>query len=276
MKTSLLSERSTLFLKSAVALVAALFTSSCEKVIHLDLNEAEKKYVIEANVTDQPGTAELLLSQTKNFDDNNDIIGVSGALVTVKEEGGPLTTFTETSPGHYEAPNLVGSTGKTYDLSVTIGTSVFTATSTMPVRVNLDTIYTTDELLVSETHKIVNVEYQDPPGRGNSYRFIQYVNGLKEKQIFAQNDDYTDGRLNISKLFYLPNGDSTKIKSGDSVRIDMLCIDPRVYKYWFSLSSNTNGDNNQVTPANPVTNIEGGALGYFSAHTLQTRMMKVP
>lgn len=277
MKTDLFSAQSSWFLRSALA-ISAFFISSCEKVIHLDLNEAEKKYVIEATVTDQPGTAAVLLSQTKNFDDNNNFVGVSGALITVKEEGGSLTTFTEASPGHYEAPGFTGNIGKTYDLNVSIAGSVFTATSTIPEKINLDTIYTTNELIFTDTRKIVNVEFQDPPGRGNNYRFIQYVNGLKEKQIFVQNDDYTDGRLNINKLFYFADNDSdsTIIKSGDTVKIEMLCIDPNVYKYWFSLSRNTNGDNNQVTPANPVTNIQGGALGYFSAHTLQTRTMKIP
>ena len=268
---------SSLFAKVIIAL-CALSLSSCEKVIHFDLNTAEKKYVIEATVTDQPGTAQVLLSQTKNFDDNNQFVGISGAVITVKEEGGLLTTFTETSPGHYYAPSLVGSSGKSYDLNVSVAGNVFTATSTMPAKVNLDSIYTTDELIFTDTRKIVNVVFQDPPGRGNNYRFIQYVNNLKEKQLFIQNDDYTDGRLNIAKLYYFAddNSDSTIIHPGDSLRVDMLCIDPNVYEYWYSLARNTNGDNNNVTPANPVSNIQGGALGYFSAHTLQTRRMKVP
>ena len=265
------------FARVIIALFA-LFLSSCEKVIHLDLNTAEKKYVIEATVTDQPGTAQVLLSQTKNFDNNNQFVGVSGAVITVREEGGLLTTFTETSPGHYEAPSLTGSSGKSYDLRVTVAGNVFTATSTMPAKVNLDSIYTTDELIFTDTRKIANVVFQDPPGRGNNYRFIQYLNNLKEKQLFVENDDYTDGRLNITKLYYFADdkSDSTIIKSGDSLRVDMLCIDPKVYEYWYSLERNTNGDNNNTTPANPVTNIQGGALGYFSAHTLQTRKMKVP
>ena len=269
--------RSSSFLKLIIAFFTVLI-SSCEKVIHLDLNTAEKKYVIEATVTDQPGTAEVLLSQTKNFDDNNQFIGVSGAVITVKEEGGLLTTFTEISPGRYEAPGLAGTSGKSYDLSINVAVNAFTATSTMPARVNLDSVYTSDELIFTDTRKIVNVVFQDPAGRGNNYRFIQYVNNLKEKQLFIQNDDYTDGRLNITKLYYFADdkSDSTIIKSGDSLRVDMLCIDPNVYKYWYSRARNTNGDNNNVTPANPVSNIQGGALGYFSAHTLQTRRMKVP
>ena len=278
MKTNFSFNRSLSQVARVIIVLAALFLSSCEKVIHLDLNTAEKKYVIEAMVTDQPGTAQVLLSQTKNFDDNNQFVGVSGAVITVKEEGGLLTTFTETSPGHYEAPGLVGSSGKSYDLNVTVAGNVFTATSTMPAKVNLDSIYTTDELIFTDTRKIVNAVFQDPPGRGNNYRFIQYVNNLKEKALFIENDDYTDGRLNITKLYYFADdkSDSTIIKSGDSLRLDMLCIDPNVYQYWYSLARNTNGDNNNVTPANPVSNLQGGALGYFSAHTLQTKSMKVP
>jgi hypothetical protein len=277
MKTYFAHTRSSWFLKLTIAFFTVL-VSSCEKVIHLDLNEAEKKYVIEATVTDQPGSAQVLLSQTKNFDDNNQFVGVSGALITVKEEGGSLTTFTEISPGRYEAPSLAGISGKSYDLNVNVAGNVFTATSTMPAKVNLDSIYTTDEPIFTDTRKIINVVFQDPPGRGNNYRFIQYVNGLKEKQLFVENDDYTDGRLNITKLYYFADdkSDSTIIKSGDSLRADMLCIDPNVYEYWYSLERNTNGDNNNTTPANPVTNIHGGALGYFSAHTLQTRRMMVP
>jgi uncharacterized protein DUF4249 len=277
MKIKFEFDRSSSYLTRVIIAFGALFVSSCEKVIHLDLNTADKKYVIEATVTDQPATAQVLLSQTKNFDDNNQFVGVSGAVVTVKEEGGLLTTFTEMSPGHYEAPGFTGTTGKSYDLNVTVAGNVFTATSTMPPKVNLDSIYTTDEPIFTDTRKIANVVFQDPPGRGNNYRFIQYVNKLKEKQLFVENDDYTDGRLNITKLYYFADdkSDSTIIHSGDSLRVDMMCIDPNVYEYWYSLERNTNGDNNNTTPANPVTNIQGGALGYFSAHTLQTKRMKV-
>src|SRR5215470_1146729 len=102
--------------KSIIGVVVVVLSSSCQKVIHVNLNDAEKKYVIEATVTDQPGSAEVLLSQTKNFEDDNNFVGISGALVTITEEGGSTATFTEISPGHYEAANLVGSSGKTYDL----------------------------------------------------------------------------------------------------------------------------------------------------------------
>ncbi|MDP4265708.1 MAG: DUF4249 domain-containing protein [Bacteroidota bacterium] len=258
-------------------IVSMAVFSSCQKVIHIDLNSAEKKYVIEAIITDQPGTAQVLITQTKNFEEDNNFPGISGAIVTISENGGNPVTLTESSPGKYEATTLTGTSGKTYSLSVSAGGKTFTAVSTMPQKVNLDTIFVTDELLFTDTRKIVNTVYHDPPGRGNNYRFIQYINNKKGNQIIINNDDYTDGRTVYNKLFYFPDdNDSDKIKSGDTVRIDMLCIDANIYKYWFSLDRSSTGGSGQATPSNPVSNLQGGALGYFSAHTLQTKTMLVP
>jgi hypothetical protein len=80
-------------------------------------------------------------------------------------------------------------------------------------------------------------------------------------------------------LRYTKNDDDepdNSIKIGDLVQIDMQCIDSAIYKYWYSLNrSATGGGQNSATPANPVTNMTGGALGYFSAHTLESRTLVV-
>lgn len=251
---------------------------ACEKVINVNLNDAEKKYVVEGVVTNRPGTCMVLLSQTKNFDENNDFAGVSGALVQITEEGGPTTLLTETAAGRYEAPALAGTSGKTYHLSVALNGQSFTATSTMPQPVKMDTIFVTDETIIKKTRKMVNVQFKDPPETGNNYRFIQYVNGVKEQNIFIRNDEYFNGNVVTNKLRY-PGDDDNKIESGDQVTVDMLCIDQAVYKYWYSLDRSATGGNRgggAATPANPVTNIQGGALGYFSAHTLQTKSIVAP
>jgi len=234
--------------------------------------------VIEGVITDQSGLTKVLISQTKNFDEDNSFEGVAGAVVTLREEGGPQVTLTETTTGTYVDPTYRGRTGRKYFLNVRVAGQEFTAEARMPQRVELDSIFVTDEFLFSESRKILNTVYRDPAGRGNSYRFIQYVNDHKVEQIFIQNDEYTDGRKVESKLYYFTDDDDdeSNVKSGDNIRIDMLCIDPVVYKYWFSLFRSATGNSGQATPANPVSNIQGGALGYFSAHTTQTRTLVVP
>lgn len=268
--------RSVQYATITAAVLIVCMLSSCEKVIDLDLSGVEKKYVVEAYITDQAGTAKVMVSKTSNFDDNNNFPGISDAIVTITETGGATTTLIEGNTGVYEAPALTGTSGKTYTLTVKTGTETFTAVSTMPQKINLDTIYITNELIFSDFRKIVNTEFSDPAGRGNNYRFIQYINGRKENQVLIQNDEYTDGKKITNRLFYFSDDDKDYIKSGDEVKIDMLCIDAATYKYWFSLDRSATGGNNQATPSNPVSNMQGGALGYFSAQTLQTKSMIAP
>lgn len=259
----------------------ALFVvfSSCRKVIDVDIKNAEPKYVVEAIVSDSTGETKVLLSTTKNISENNDFPGISGATVTITDNTGIVTAFTETTAGYYETPGFTGEPGKTYSLYVNFNSQTFTASSTMPQKINLDTLFTSNEILFGETRKLANIAYQDPLGKGHCYRYVQYVNGKKTKPIFANNDDYSDGKYVETKLWYLVDEDENKdeeIKSGDTVRIDMLCIEPAVYKYWFSVYQSATGNSQSASPANPVTNIKGGALGYFSAQTIQTRSVLVP
>ncbi|RYY57994.1 MAG: DUF4249 domain-containing protein [Chitinophagaceae bacterium] len=249
---------------------------SCEKVIDIDLKSADKKFVIEANLSNQAGNCRVLLTRTKDFDESNSFEGVTGALVTIREEGGATTALGAVQDGVYESATLAGTSGKTYHLSVQVDGQEFTATSTMPVFVRLDTIYVTRETLFSDGQLIVNAEFQDPPGPGNNYRFIQYFNGVKEDQLQFMNDDYTDGRYVNSKLFYFNDDDEDDLKQGDEVLVEMYTIDANMYKYWFSLFRSSTGDSNQATPSNPVSNMQGGALGYFSAHTKQSKGMVIP
>ena len=255
-----------------------LVFNSCRKVIDVNIKNVEKKYVVEAVVTDQLDSSRVLISQTKNVSENNDFPGISGAVVTVTDNAGVVTSFTEDSAGYYYAHSFKGAIGKTYALRININGEIFIASSAMPPIVSMDTLYITDEILFGENRKLANTTYQDPPGKGNCYRYVQYINGKKGKTIFANNDDYTDGKYVEAKLWYLADDNEVdqKIKSGDSVRLDLFCIDPAVYKYWFSLNQSATGNSQSASPANAVTNISGGALGYFSAHTVQSRTVVAP
>jgi hypothetical protein len=259
--------------------VIVTLLGSCQKVIDVDVKDAEKKYVIEAVVTDEPGTSKVLLTTTKQMSETNVFPGVSGATVTISDGAGNATLFTETASGNYGAPSFTGTPGKTYSLEVKVNGEIFTAASAMPQKINLDTIFISDELLFGETRKLVNIAYQDPPGKGQCYRYVQYINGAKSKPIFANNDDYSDGKYVETKLWYIVDEDENpeeEIKTGDTVKLDMLCIDNTVYKYWYSVFQSATGNSQSASPANPVTNIRGGALGYFSAHTIQTKTLVVP
>lgn len=256
--------------------IVLLFLTSCEKVIDVNLNSVSKKYVIEGFIIDQPGRCEVRITQTKDFDEDNNFSGVSGAVVTVSDNGAAPVTLTETSlSGTYSTTALNGTSGHTYQLTVTIGEQTFTASSKMPVLVPFADIFIEERSVFDGTKKVTNIIYNDPVGKGNGYHFIEYRNGVRTKTVFASSDDFTDGKEITRPLLTFDEEEEEQIKSGDEILVVMECVDQPIYKYWYSLDAAA-GSGGSATPANPVTNISGGALGYFSAHTEQTRGIKVP
>jgi hypothetical protein len=164
-----------------------------------------------------------------------------------------------------------------YQLTVLINNQAFTATCTMPRAVYIDSLYISDGPFGQ--FKFATVQYHDPSGVNNGYRFVQYLNGVKDPAIFWENDEFTDGQSISTQLDtgVDEKDDPRNIKSGDKVTIEMFSLDDAVYKYWYSLrSGGGDGDGSVAAPANPLTNIKGGALGYFSAHTVDKETVTAP
>jgi hypothetical protein len=278
---------------TAVLAVVLLTLGSCRKVINLDLRDAEKQYVIEANVVKRflytvpyaTSGAQVLsdsvwvrVSQTKNFNESNAFNGISGAEITISDNGGAPVTLTESATkGLYLTKNINAAIGHTYALTVKVDGQTFTSTATMRDSVIFLKMYQEDVDIFSNKKSVVDVEFTDPPGKGDAYRFVQYRNGVQSSPIFVQNDDLTDGRNVVSQLISYGNSDDDDedLQKGDNVVVEMQCITQPVYKFWFTLNVGATGSGQNATPANPTGNIQGGALGYFSAHTSQFKSIVI-
>jgi hypothetical protein len=260
------------FLLTAVFL---LLCGGCQRVISVKLSTGATKYVIEGVVTDQPGGSSVTITQTKDFSSNNTFVGVSGAAVTI-ENNGTSYLLTESSPGVYTNSGLMGVPGNTYQMSVALDGVLYTAASTMPNPiVGMDSMYVGSGRLTNKRY--VTVVYTDPAGIPNYYRWVQFVNGRQEKTVFLADDEFTDGltikdQLDFNNDTNDPNRD---ISTGDSVRVDMINIDSTVYQYWYALQRNADGSGQSASPANPASNISGGCLGYFSAQGVRSKSMLI-
>lgn len=261
--------------KSILTIAVTLLLSACTRVIDVHLNSAASKYVIEGVVTDQPGGTSITITQTKDFSSDNTFSGVSGATVTIVNNGSSYQ-LTESSPGVYTNSALTGVPGNTYTMQVILDGVSYTAASTMPNPVvGMDSIYVHTGTLT--TKKYVTVVFTDPAGIPNYYRWVQYVNGHLEKTVFLGDDEFTDGltihdQLDFNNDTNDPNRD---LNTGDSVRIDMINMDSTVYQYWYALQRNADGSGQSASPANPAGNITGGCLGYFSAQGVRTRSLYI-
>jgi hypothetical protein len=264
-------------IKYILMIVVAGFASSCRKVISLNLHSAAKQLVVAADITNQAGGCQVLLSQTVDFDADNNFPPVSGAMVTISDDAGNNTMLTESTPGTYVAPSLFARTGGTYRLQIISSGDTISSVSVLPVQVSFDSLFIKDDLIFGTTYKLANVVYDDPSDPGHYYQFVQWVNGVKTTQIYTADNELTAGKPQDVELFLDPNTkDKYRTKSGDTVTVEMQCLDLGAYNYWFSAQQSATGDNQNAVPSNPVSNLAGNALGYFSAHTSQKRTVQVP
>ncbi len=253
------------------------FMTSCQDEIEIDLNSADQKIIVEGEINNEIGAVHTIkISKTLNFSDSNNFPPVKGATVTISDNTGTSETLVETEAGIYKTKNTIGKVGKTYTLTILTGGQTFTAQSTMPTQVALTGIKTILNLSTfppnTQNTYIVFPTFKDPSGLGNAYRFIPTVNDTTNKEILVENDNGLDG-LNNSRPIFSRN---LKVKKGDTLTLEMRCLDPNIYEYFYSLNQSAgNGPGGGTTPTNPLTNIKGGALGYFSAHTVEKKTIIV-
>ncbi|MBS1938134.1 MAG: DUF4249 domain-containing protein [Bacteroidetes bacterium] len=252
--------------------ILALFVlTSCTKEIELPLQDESNKVVIEAAVVEGPGPHTVRLSRSVPFTNNNTFPAVQGATVTLSDDQGNSEQLTETSPGTYATSTLQGVVGRTYHLSTTVDGTTYIAACRMPTLVPLDTLRIDSLPLFGGNPKVVYAVCSDPAGEQNNYRYITRVNGTLLPGVRVQNDRLENGSMMDQPVNL---GSNVALKPGDQVEVAMQCIAPEVYRYFFALSQSMSG--NSSAPADPPTNISGGALGYFSAYTASTRTLVVP
>src|ERR1700749_285108 len=158
-----------------------LFASSCTKVIDLNLSNESGKLVIEGNITNGSGPQTFTLSTNVPFTNTNTYPAVTGATVTVTDQSGNSYSFTEGPSGTYTNSQLTGVPGNTYTMTVLTKGVTYTAVSTMPQGVGLDSLSSQNHPASSGTNpkKQITVHYHDPAGVANQYRFVEYVNGVQ-------------------------------------------------------------------------------------------------
>lgn len=261
-------------IKWLLVLIAAFVFYSCTKVINVDLNSSSPQIVIEGNITNAAGPYQVKISKTVNFSASNVYPAVSGATVKITDSTtSTINTLAETTAGTYTTSNIQGIPGHTYLLSVLAEGKTYTASSKMPQAVALDSLTFQKNSNFGNTRIFAVPNFQDPAGIDNYYTFTEYINNVKfTKFTFVFDDRLSDGRYISQQLFT----DSSYINVGDSVALQMNCVDKNVYNYFNTLQSAISGNSFQsASPSNPVSNISNGALGYFSASTVSTKKKKV-
>lgn len=244
--------------------------SSCEKEISLPLDMNQSILVIDGVITDEVGPYYVSLSRSLAISDTSVFPGIKNATVIIKDNFGKIDTLRHTKDGIYLTNKIKGVHGNTYFLEVTVDGKKYSAQSTMPQKVVLDSLRINTFNINGIIRYSVIPVYEDPISLGNSYRFIQKINDSLDKTFHVFNDNLNNGKVNQRPLG--GGTDSLEVKLNDLISVEMQCVTRQTYLYYYTLNQQGGaGPGGGTTPSNPPSNILGGALGIFSAHTVQRR-----
>ncbi len=250
-------------------LILTFLFSGCEKVIDVDLNDADPQIVIQGNIDGDNGLAEVKISMTSSYFDTVPGDKVSDALVFVSDEQGEKYRFYETAPGVYRSFEIRPETNTSYKLTVETESEVYEAESTLKPVVPLDSVtwFYDEGSSFFDAGYYLKIHLTDPLEAQNFYRIKVYKNGIlrnSNDDILLFNDRYVNGNKIDISLF----NDPYKLK--DTILVQLVTLDEKVYDYYKTFSELLNNNPGSAAPANPNTNLSNGALGYFSVWSSDT------
>ena len=258
-----------------ILVVITLF--ACEKVVELPIEDAAPKLVVEAVAKSLPGESYILLSKSIGFyDDPVEVNWVDGANVQVVDESGEVFTFAGTGmPGEYRHPTFYLEPNQFYDLKVEAEGQELNSESRTLTIPQIDSLFAFQQISTDlqgnpDTSNILIYTVSDNPVEKNFYRFVLWVNGEKDDEIFIETDDLGNGATYTSPFFGI------SFDSGDHIYAELWSMTKDNYAYFSALYTNLNQSPFSAAPSDLPSNIEGGGIGYFGAFMVDTASIIIP
>lgn len=257
-------------LNKAVYIFAAIFFTSCEKVVTVNLKTEDPRLVIDASINWEKGTLgniqTIKLTTTAPYFQNN-IPVVSGANITVSNSTNTVFNFIETiNTGNYVCTNFVPNKNEKYKLKIIYNGETYVAEEKLMVTNALIDVEQANDLGLNNDEIGVKINFKDTINQRNYYLFkVDFAeNAFPEYQIV--DDQFTDGGI-MSWLY-----SHKKLGTGKVLNFKHFGITENYNNYLRLLIGASAGANNgpfQVTPTKirgniiNETNKNNYALGYF-------------
>jgi len=262
-----------------LSLLSGLAILSCETKINPEIEKADPILVVDAWLTNKPGSQTIILSQTQQYFDSSTPPPVSGAVVTVIDNNNKVFFFVEdvAKPGYYiwkpVGTELIGTVGTSYKLSIQANGENFLAVSRMGPVPKIDTIKFKKNEPTQQNPDFYRGEFlaKDVIGKGDTYWIKTYKNGIllnKPSEInvaydagfnaggnfFSRIEKTKDGRDSIILVDFItpirqrmnPNDKDANDKAlspyipGDSAYVEINSITVAAFDYLNQVSIQTN------------------------------------
>jgi hypothetical protein len=297
----------TLKIRTLFAVLLAVSFASCEKEVHINLQSAAPRLVVQGTIeTDSPPY--VLLTSSVGFFSKVDLntlensfihdaeVTVSNGTntVTLKEysfdTGGSFKFYVYATDPTLLTPPMVGENGKFYTLTIKHDGKTYTSLTKIPNPQGIDSMwfglpeFAGDKTPDSARQMFVN--YKDPDTLGDNVKY--YTDRNNEGYIAAGNfnDEPVNGKqINNIGLYagYVDNGSDRNRDSlvyffpGEKVTLKWCSVDKYVYQFWNTLDFAKSAVGNPFSsPINPISNLTNGALGVWAGYGVYTKTLIVP
>jgi len=252
---------------------------SCQDVINLDLSNSSPEIVIDGSISNFMDSVKVKVTMTTDYYTPTAITPVTDAEVSISDDAGNLYQLTGKPDGTYFITSLAGIPERTYTLKVKTTDNQYTATSKMPDLVPLDSLSLEYSINDYGEHvpEAILCYIKDPGGIANYYRVKVFKNDTlysPDNGYSIYNDKYFDGnttnlRIRLSRIGI------THINHFDKFIVQVIGIEQSAYEYFNVLREiiDQGGILSVSTPANPPSNLNNDALGYFGAWSISQKMM---
>ena len=277
--------------------VLTLVVTSCEKVVKVDVPEAETLLVIDAWVNNKSATQTIRLTTTAPVFDGSHTPPANGASVAIRDlTNGKIFSFIENSgTGNYTytptATDTLCIANHHYELSVIYKNNLYTASTLVGRAAKIDTVAFNK---INNPGSTVIKGYlpwlfgRDIPKEHNYYWIKSYQNGVFYNQSAVINmcEDAGGGPTTDSMCFVPPNAYynvvpyDVPLQLNDVYTVEIYAINKESFEYLMQLKtqlSNSQAGLFAATPQNLRTNIIPStattprALGWFNMGTLNSK-----
>jgi hypothetical protein len=290
---------------SILVLLFTLFFVSCEKSISFKPDNQDPLVVVEATIENGRAPLVILSSSVNYFSKitpailansfirNADVQLTNGTLThrlkeyTIPDSSGYNLYYYSIDSASLPTAFL-GELNKEYTLTINTGGKTYTATTRIPALTKtIDSLWWEKGPANKDSNLVkLMARVADPPGYGNYIRYFTRknredfwpgLNSVFDDQIIdgktynVQVDQGVDRNQAIDQETY------NFFLRGDTVTVKFTNIDKATYDFWRTMEYSYGSIGNPFSsPTKVLTNIKGGALGYFGGYAAQYKSLIIP
>lgn len=272
-------------LKLFLLLIFLISVLSCNDDLYVNIPMPDDKIVIDGWI-DNGQYAKVLLTRNSPYFSSidsaslRDLVLTSAKVTLTDGEKTEILILRKNEnyfpPYIFEGNEITGDTGKTYTLTAEYGGKTAWATTTIPQKVNLDSL---SFILNANSDSLGNIymEFTDPPDIKNYYRILTKRIG-KDKRFLSPmlmgfDDKFFSGQkfgfsMSRSPETFLSSRGNEYFKIGDTVSIKFCTIDKAHYEFWSSFQDEVlNAGNPFASSLSGIkSNVQGDGLGVWGGY----------